>query len=218
VGAQQGLLDRLQRADSWIQAAQDLDTDRMHEAFIFLYIAFNCMYGRRKYEGDESQIEEDLDAFLAKVLIMHRKNLQQGGAILKEALSNCRQDGAVLIRDRFLVNRYWRGNQPAPALQARLNKEAIGALEAFDDGDYAEFLGVLFRRISVLRNQIMHGPTGAPPWRKPSGCSNCWCPPSFGSCGNTDTNSLGTLSPTPAWAHISLLVDRPEAAVAWSAR
>jgi hypothetical protein len=157
VGAQQGLLDRLQRADSWIQAAQDLDTDRMHEAFIFLYIAFNCMYGRRKYEGDESQIEEDLDAFLAKVLIMHRKNLQQGGAILKEALSNCRQDGAVLIRDRFLVNRYWRGNQPAPALQARLNKEAIGALEAFDDGDYAEFLGVLFRRISVLRNQIMHG-------------------------------------------------------------
>jgi hypothetical protein len=157
MAAQQGLIDRLQRADSWIQAAQEVSQDRMHEAFIFLYIAFNCMYGRRKYEGDESQIGEDLDAFFAKLLVMHRRNMQQGGSILKEALASCRQDGAILIRDRFLVNNYWRGNQPAATLQAKLNREAGGALEALDDGDYRDFLAPLFRRISVLRNQIMHG-------------------------------------------------------------
>jgi len=155
--ADQGLLDRLQRADSWIQAASDLPPDRMHEAFIFLYIAFNCLYGRRKYEGDASQIEEDLDAFLAKVLAMHERDAQQGGKILTEALKACRGDGAVLIRDRFLVNRYWRGNQPAAALQPKLNKEAVGALEALADGDYREFLSLVFHRVSVLRNQVMHG-------------------------------------------------------------
>jgi len=155
--ADQGLFDRLQRADSWIQAASDLQPERLHEAFIFLYIAFNCLYGRRKYEGDEAQIEEDLDAFFSKVLDMHQRDTKEGGTILKTALAASRQDGAVLIRDRFLVNRYWRGTQPSAALQARLNKEALGALEALADGDHREFLSLVFRRISVLRNQVMHG-------------------------------------------------------------
>lgn len=155
--ADQGLLDRLQRADSWIQAASGLEPDQLHEAFIFLYIAFNCLYGRRKYEGDETQIEEDLDAFFSKILAMHGTDVQHGGTILKDALTTCRQDGAVLIRDRFLVNRYWRGTQPPAALQAKLNKEALGALEALVDSAYREFLSLVFRRISVLRNQVMHG-------------------------------------------------------------
>jgi len=129
----------------------------MHEAFIFHYIAFNCMYGRRKYEGDQTQIQEDLEAFFSKLLVMHKKDLQQGGTILKDALSTCQQDGAVLIRDRFLANRYWRGTQPAAALQIKLNKEAIGALEALADGEYGEYLSTVFQRISVLRNQVMHG-------------------------------------------------------------
>ena len=155
--ADQGLFDRLQRADSWIQAASDLQPERMHEAFIFLYIAFNCLYGRRKYEGDEAQIEEDLDAFFSKILAMHRRDAEEGGTILRTALAACHQDGAVLIRDRFLVNRYWRGTQPPAMLQTKLNKEALGALEALADGDHREFLSLVFRRISVLRNQVMHG-------------------------------------------------------------
>lgn len=157
MAADQGLLDRLQRADSWIQAASELSPDRMHESFIFLYIAFNCMYGRRRYEGDETQIGDDLDAFFKRILIMREKDAHKGGTLLKDALKACQQDGAVLIRDRFLVNRYWRGSQPAASLQDRLNKEASGALQALADENYREFLSPVFRRISVLRNQVMHG-------------------------------------------------------------
>ena len=157
MAADQGLSDRLQRADSWVQAASELPPDRMHEAFIFLYIAFNCMYGCRKYEGDQTQIGEDLRSFFSKLLVMHKKNIQQGGTILKDALAACQQDGAVLIRDRFLANRYWRGTQPAVALQTKLNKEAVGALQALADEEYGEYLSTVFQRISVLRNQVMHG-------------------------------------------------------------
>ena len=157
MASDQGFRDRLQRADSWIQAAAGLTPEQFHESFIFLYIAFNCLYGRRKYEGEETQIVEDLDAFISKILAMHEQDARQGGTTLKNALAACRQDGMVLIRDRFLVNQYWRGTQPPAALQVKLNQEALGALEALADGDYREFLTLVFRRISVLRNQVMHG-------------------------------------------------------------
>jgi len=129
----------------------------MHEGFIFLYIAFNCMYGRRQYEGDETQIADDLDSFFTRILTMREKDAQKSDALLKDALKACQQDAAVLIRDRFLVNRYWRGNHPPATLQARLNKEAVAALEALADGDYRKFLSPVFHRIAVLRNQVMHG-------------------------------------------------------------
>jgi hypothetical protein len=153
----QHLLDRLQRADSWMKAASSLNADQMHEAFIFFYIAFNCLYGRRKYEGDEAHIGEDLGDFFKKIILMHEKDVAGGGSVLTEAVGACRRDGAVLIRDRFLDNRYWRRSSPPPLLQNKLNEEARTVLAQVDDGSYQAFLGVAFRRISVLRNQVMHG-------------------------------------------------------------
>ncbi len=155
--ADPNLLDRLQRADSWIKAAAKFGPDQRHEAFISYYIAFNCLYGRRRYEGDEAQIEEDLRAFFKKALVLHHRDVQRGRFILTDALEACRKDGAVLIRDRFLFNQYWRKPQPPGLLQAKLNREAMHALGALGEGKYEEFLLLMFRRMSVLRNQIMHG-------------------------------------------------------------
>ncbi len=152
-----GLFDRLQRADSWIHAASELQPDRMHEGFIFLYIAFNCLYGRRQYEGDATQIGEDLEIFLDKILAMNQIDRERGGTILPDAVTACRQDGIVLIRDRFLAHRYWSDNKSSPALQAQLNQEAVDALDGLKSGDVHLFLSLIFQRISVLRNQVMHG-------------------------------------------------------------
>jgi len=152
----QSLEDRLQRADSWIQATAALRPDQMHESFIFLYIAFNCLYGRRKYEGDETQIGQDLAEFFKKILAMHDRDVESGGAILKSAIAAARRDGAVLIRDKFLANRYWRGGSSV-ALQKQLNREASMVEEQLALGSYDLFLDLTFRRISVLRNQVMHG-------------------------------------------------------------
>lgn len=153
----QHLLDRLQRSDSWIRAASALTPEQMHEAFIFLSIAFNCLYGRRQYEGDETRIGEDVEVFVTKLLALARLDGGEGGATLEEAIAACRREGAALIRDKFLDNRYWRGAQPSVELQARLNRDAEEVLQRLDEGSCREFLSLVFRRIAVLRNQVMHG-------------------------------------------------------------
>lgn len=153
----QQLLDRLQRSDSWIRAASALRPEQMHEAFIFFYIAFNCLYGRRQYEGDETRVGEDVEVFVTKLLAFARQDAEEGGATLEKAVAACRREGAALIRDKFLDNRYWRGASSSVELQARLNRDAEDALQRLDEGSYREFLGLVFRRIAVLRNQVMHG-------------------------------------------------------------
>ncbi len=157
IASEQHLLDRLQRADSWIRAASGLRPDQKHEAFIFLSIALNCLYGRRQYEGDETRIGEDLEVFLTKIQALHEKDRERGGSLLTAATAACRKEGAALIRDKFLVNRYWRGEQPPAELQDRLNRDAALALTRLGEGSSREFLALVFRRIAVLRNQIMHG-------------------------------------------------------------
>ena len=149
--------DRLQRADSWIRATDALRPEHMHEAFMFLCIALNCLYGRRQYEGDETQIGKDLAEFFKKLRAMQGLDVAQGGTTLKKAMAAARRDGAVLIRDKFLSNRYWREGVSSVSLQKQLNADASLAEEQSALGSYDLFLDLTFRRISVLRNQIMHG-------------------------------------------------------------
>ncbi len=150
------LEDRVKRADSWIQAVAALRPEQLHESFIFLCIAFNCLYGRRQYEGDETQIGKDCAEFFNKVRAMSNRDAADGGSILKTAIAAARRDGAILIRDKFLSNRYWRGGSSV-ALQKQLNKEERLVDEQLALGSCDLFLDLTFRRISVLRNQILHG-------------------------------------------------------------
>jgi hypothetical protein len=153
----QHLHDRVRRADSWIKASARLQSNHLHETFVFLYIAFNCLYGRRQYEGDETQIGEDLNAFFRKILQLAEHDRKDGGETLPQAINACSKDGALLIRDRFLDSRYWKRTLPVERLHEALKSDAKGALEQAAAGEYGDFLFLTFSRISVLRNQIMHG-------------------------------------------------------------
>jgi hypothetical protein len=155
--ADQNLLDRVRRADSWIKASARLQSDQLHEAFVFLYIAFNCLYGRRQYEGDETRIGEDLKAFFGKILELAAYDRKDGGEILQQAIKASSKDGALLIRDRFLDHRYWKRALPVERLHEALKSDAKAALEQVAAGEYGDFLFLTFTRISVMRNQIMHG-------------------------------------------------------------
>jgi hypothetical protein len=153
----QNLTDRVRRADSWMKAAARLQKDQLHETFLFLYIAFNCLYGRRQYDEDEGKIGEDLKTFFRKIVTLAEYDKKDGERALEKAIAECRGDGAILIRDRFLDNRYWRRDLPVRPLHEQLKSDAKTALEQLAAGDPGEFLLLTFRRVSVLRNQIMHG-------------------------------------------------------------
>lgn len=155
--SEQSLHERLQRAESWLTAATAIPTTQYHETFLFLSIALQSLMSRRRFEGDKDQVKEDLQQFLKKMLAFHSLDEKQGGTILKKATAACRQDGAVLIRDRFLKDAYWRKAQSSPQLQQRLVQESLHALTRLVEGDYRTFLSLSLNRIVILRNQIMHG-------------------------------------------------------------
>lgn len=155
--SEQSLQERLQRAESWLTAATAIPTTQFHETFLFLSIALQCFMGRRRFEGDKDQVQEDLQQFLKKILALHHLDEKQGGTVLKKATAACRQDGAVLIRDRFLKDAYWRRSQPSPQLQQRLVQESLHAVTRLVEGDYRTFLSLSLNRIVILRNQITHG-------------------------------------------------------------
>ncbi len=155
--SEQSRAERLQRAESWMTAASALHATQVHEAFLFLSIALNSLLSRRRYQGDKAQVREDLDDFLKTILILNKLDEKQGGTLLRQAIAKSRQDGAVLIRDRFLKDAYWRRAEPSPQLQQRLVREALHATGRLLDGDYRTFLSLAFNRIVVLRNQITHG-------------------------------------------------------------
>ncbi len=75
MGRKQDLHDRLSRARSWIEAAGALSLDQRHAAFVFLFIAFNALYGRRHYEGSEADASQDREEFLRRLRILHDYDL-----------------------------------------------------------------------------------------------------------------------------------------------
>ena len=153
----QSLTERLQRAESWLTAASALAPSLNQESFIFLSIALNSLLGRRRYEGDKAHVREDIDEFMKKVMVMHKNDEEHGGTFLRKAVTACRKDGAVLIRDRFLKDAYWRRSVPSPELQQRLVRESLHATARILEGDYRTFLSLVLNRMVVLRNQLMHG-------------------------------------------------------------
>ncbi len=148
--------DRLKRANSWIKVSEKF-RDHEHAEFIFLYVAFNCMYGRRPYEGTGPQVREDLEWFLQAVSAMHEKDKEDGGLVLSKAVMACREAGEKLIVDHFLCDEYWRGGSNLPDLVNRLGRRRSRANAAIRNGHNEDFLRLVFDRLRVLRNQIVHG-------------------------------------------------------------
>jgi len=151
------LEDRLTRAHSWMKAAQALPADQMHAAFVFLYIAFNALYGKRRYEGTEAKIRKDREEFLKRLRAMDTCDMRFGQGILLKALKACRQPGTALIRNTFLRDTYWNKKEKAKEMREQFSRAAMRAEGYLDKGQYEEFLDLVLRRLTVLRSQVIHG-------------------------------------------------------------
>jgi hypothetical protein len=146
----QGYWDRLQRAESWIQRALDIqDWDDQHGPFIFYWIALNALYGR--HHDSQRWDEQDLAWFLQRVCEM---DLEQGK--IPEIVHAHKRKADRLLNDQFLLKAYWRDG-PGATIKQILKNEFFEAQSAFDQGKISGYLQILFRRLRVLRNQIFHG-------------------------------------------------------------
>lgn len=141
---------RLRRARSWLRKARnaakngDLDSQ-----FIFLWIAFNALYGtpryRRDREGTYYGESKDFLGFLDAVEKLSRGRLEA-------CLKGVEADIQNILLSPFLNIECWKKWDRA---RIRDRKERIASSYSIYDKEHR--LGRLFLQLYTLRNQVLHG-------------------------------------------------------------
>jgi len=146
----QGYCDRLQRAESWIERARAIeDWEDHHGQFIFYWIALNALYGRD--EASRRSEADDQTWFLNRVF-----DLDKEARAIPRAFDELKPKADRLLKDQFLVDPYWSEGLTA-RVKRIIESDFKKAQEAWVRGDRETYIGILFWRLSVLRNQIFHG-------------------------------------------------------------
>ena len=141
------------RAESWMRKAENVPESDIDERFIFLWIAFNALYGQPKYLKRElgceiygRDEEMDIKKFLDAICELDRRDQ------IHTKLKPLKQDIDELTNDLFLNKKCWiewhkRG----------LESVAERVKRPFFAGKRGSGLTGLFQSLYVLRNQLFHG-------------------------------------------------------------
>lgn len=143
---------RLHRALSWLGRAEREDKDP-DAAFLFLWIAFNAAYAR-EFGQDENE-RQRLGQFLTPLLAADRgKTLH--AIVFKQFAGPIR----TLVDNKFVFEPFWRAlreHDSSNRWEASFKASHKAALGSIMKGDTATVLSIVFDRLYVLRNQLVHG-------------------------------------------------------------
>ena len=146
----QGYLDRLQRAESWVQRAQAIeDWEDYHGQFIFYWIAFNALFGRDKIYRKSDK--DDLNWFIGRICDLDREE-----GTIRSQITPLKSKADRLIKDKFLLELYWAEGTTS-RVKRILQEDQDQAHVAWERKKTDRYLEILFSRLQVLRNQIFHG-------------------------------------------------------------
>ena len=157
---------RIHRAISWGRQAEQL-SDNLDVRFMFLWIGFNSLYSREPNaaiaEGQNAketikEIREYLDVLVPLNSDLIHKVFWEGDAFCA---------GLLLMKDPYLFQFFWKVKTD-PAKQNKWfaewesNKRKFCQAKSFDDTQKEKEIPnilsfTIFRRLCVLRNQVMHG-------------------------------------------------------------
>ena len=144
---------RIRRATSWLERAGKEGNDA-DAAFIFCWIAFNAAYGDERVE-QEWVLRED---YFRRIL-----PLEGGGAINRALWQRFRDPIKGFVGNKFVHWRFWdsqRGVEGADDWKAKFERDrgrVNAALSSQVSRETPIILRILFDRLYVLRNQLLHG-------------------------------------------------------------
>lgn len=143
---------RLHRALSWLDRAgrEDKDPDA---AFIFLWIAFNAAYAREF--GDGNNERQRLVQFIATLVAADLD--RQVHALVFKAFSGPIR---TLIGNKYVFEPFWRAlreHDSSNRWESAFHASQKATLASIVRGDTATVLAIVFDRLYVLRNQLVHG-------------------------------------------------------------
>lgn len=149
---------RVHRALSWLRRAEAEQTDE-DVRFILLWIGFNAAYAGDVEASRVIGIPEGerglFQAFFATLVGFDGKH-----RIYDMVWQRFPQEIRVLLVNRYVFHPFWQHHNGASgyadwADRLERSRTAIGA--ALRDHDTAKILSILFDRLYVLRNQLVHG-------------------------------------------------------------
>lgn len=143
---------RLHRSISWLRRSEQEDAD-VDAQFIFLWIAFNAAYAGEL--GSETPERARLAEFITALLSVD-ENKCLHGIVFERFTGPIR----TLVENRFVFEPFWRALREHDSSGRWEQKFSISrkvALKAVVAGQTGVVLGVVFDRLYVLRNQLIHG-------------------------------------------------------------
>ena len=143
---------RIHRAISWLARAE-CEADDPDAQFVFLWIAFNAAYAQEF--GESESTRSQLNAFFGKLLLLDEdKHLTE--LLFGQFTGPIR----TMIGNKFVFEPFWkalRDHDASERWQTQFNGSSKTATRAILDGRSDIVLSVVFDRLYVLRNQIVHG-------------------------------------------------------------
>lgn len=143
---------RIHRAISWLARAE-LETGDFDAQFLFLWISFNAAYAREL--GTETVEREKLMDFLDGLLAVD--TTKQIYHVLFERYSGPIR---MLVENRFVFEPFWRALRDHDASgrwETQFASSKKASFASIMAGDTRRVMSIVFDRLYVLRNQLVHG-------------------------------------------------------------
>jgi hypothetical protein len=143
---------RLHRALKWL-ARSEQETDDDDAQFIFLWIAFNAAYAEEL--GHQRSERESLNQFFNKLVALDSS--QRIHQLFFKSFSG---QVRTLIENKFIFEPFWkalREHDSSDEWKLRFDASKKVALSKLLERDTPEVLSIVFDRLYVLRNQLIHG-------------------------------------------------------------
>lgn len=144
---------RIHRALSWLKRAEACEDK--DGRFIFLWIAFNAAYATDIQPGYRESERDIFGEFFKKVCGLDEEN-KISHLVWQEFPRSIR----VLLNNSYVNHDFWeyqRGNIDEETWNARRSAAKIAVNRALSQQNTPDTLAIIFSRIYVLRNQLVHG-------------------------------------------------------------
>lgn len=142
---------RVHRAASWLKRAE-METADNAAAFLFYWIAFNAAYGGER--------DDKTERYAFANFFEHLGRLDGDSRLYDMTWQRFTGPIRLFLENRYVFGPFWRhhhGDAAAADWEARFTSAKRRFHKALTDRDTVTILSMLFDRLYVLRNQLIHG-------------------------------------------------------------
>jgi hypothetical protein len=144
---------RIHRALSWLDRAEQCDDDDAR--FIFLWIAFNAAYANDLGELGHMAEQRIFGHFIQRLV-----DLDEERALYQLVWTEFASSIRLLLDNQYVFGPFWefqRGKLTEEQWNTSFENAKVAANRALAKQDTVKVLSIVFSRLYILRNQLVHG-------------------------------------------------------------